>query len=200
MGRRLTSLSTIAAALIWAGAAALAENGDAEAGAQVFGKCKGCHEVGQGARHRIGPHLNGLFGRRAASHEGFRYSKSFQRAGTGGLEWHADTLDAFLENPRAMASGTRMSFRGLKDAQDRANLIAYLRVYSDDPANIPEADPTYEASDHDVDPAILALVGDPEYGLVNATPWPRCFKPDRNGRSHLSHGVFRLWAGRRRSW
>ena len=63
-----------------------------------------------------------------------------------------------------MTSGTRMSFRGIKDAADRANLIAYLRTFSDDPANIPEADPTAQATDHDLDPAILALVGDPEYG------------------------------------
>lgn len=143
---------------------ASAEPGDPELGAKVFAQCKGCHQIGQGAEHRIGPHLNFLFGRAAGSHEDFRYSKSFQRAGAGGLEWHADTLDAFLENPRAITSGTRMSFRGIKDAQDRAHLIAYLRNFSDDPANIPEADPTAQGIDHDVAPEILALVGDPEYG------------------------------------
>jgi len=144
--------------------AAVAERGDAEAGERVFQQCKGCHQVGAGAEHRIGPHLNGLFGRKAAGLDDFRYSKSFQRAGAGGLEWHAETLDVFLENPRAMTSGTRMSFRGLKDAQARADLIVFLRQFSDDPANIPEADPTAQAQDHDLNPAILALVGDPEYG------------------------------------
>ena len=141
-----------------------AETGDAAAGEKVFQQCKGCHQVGAGAKHRSGPHLNGLFGRKAAGLDDFRYSKSFQRAGAGGLEWHADTLDVFLENPRAMTSGTRMSFRGVKTARDRANLIAFLRQFSDDPANIPEADPTATGIDHDLDPAILALVGDPEYG------------------------------------
>lgn len=145
-------------------ALAEAEAGDAVRGERVFAQCKGCHQIGQGAKHRIGPHLNGLFGRSAGAHEDFKYSKSFQRAGNGGLEWHADTLDAFLENPRALTSGTRMSFRGIKDAQDRTDLIAYLRTYSDNPADIPEADPTARAIDHDVDPAILALEGDPEYG------------------------------------
>jgi cytochrome c len=144
--------------------AALSEQGDTAKGEKVFAKCKGCHQIGQGAKHRIGPHLNGLFGRKAAGYEDFKYSKSFQRAGAGGLEWHADTLDAFLENPRAMTSGTRMSFRGIKDASDRTHLIAYLRTFSDDPANIPEADPTATGTDHDLDPAILALEGDPEYG------------------------------------
>lgn len=141
-----------------------AEPGDAAAGEKVFQQCKGCHQVGAGAKNRIGPHLNGLFGRKAASLDDFKYSKSFERAGAGGLEWHADTLDVFLENPRAMTSGTRMSYRGLKDAQDRAHLIVYLRQFSDNPADIPEADPTAQAVDHDLDPAILALKGDPEYG------------------------------------
>ena len=57
-----------------------------------------------------------------------------------------------------------MSFRGIKDAGDRRNVIAYLRSFSDDPANIPEADPTASGIDHDLDPAILALEGDAEYG------------------------------------
>lgn len=159
----LTSLAVAFA--VWAQGAALADSGgDPEAGRKVFQKCTGCHQIGAGAEHRIGPHLNGLFGSPAAGHDGFRYSRSLQRAGAGGLEWHAETLDAFLANPRALASGTRMSFRGIADADDRRHLIAFLRQYSDDPANIPEADPTARAVDHDLDPAILALAGDPEYG------------------------------------
>lgn len=158
------ALSSVVMALCLFGAASQAETGDPEAGEIVFQKCSGCHQIGAGAAHRIGPHLNGVFGRVAASHADFRYSKSFQRAGAGGLEWHADTLDVFLENPRAMTSGTRMSFRGLKDAKDRRDLIAYMRRFSDNPADIPEADPTAVSTGHDVDPEILALVGDPEYG------------------------------------
>ena len=160
LARLLASLAVIVAATT-----ALSDVlGNAADGEKVFAQCKGCHQVGEGAKHRIGPHLNGLFGRQAASHDGFRYSKSFQRAGAGGLEWHADTLNVFLENPRAMTSGTRMSFRGIKDPQDRHDLIAYLRTFSDNPADIPEADPTAAALDHDLDPQILALQGDPEYG------------------------------------
>lgn len=141
-----------------------AVTGDAQKGEKLFSKCSGCHQIGQGAEHRIGPHLNGLFGRKAASHQDFQYTKSLRRAGTSGIIWSAETLSAFLENPRSMASQTRMSFGGMKDAQDRENLIAYLRRFSDDPANLPEALPTARAVDHDLDPAILALVGDPEYG------------------------------------
>lgn len=159
-------------------AAAADEFGDPVAGEKVFRKCKSCHQLGQGAKHRIGPHLNGIFGRQAGSHEDFRYSKALVRAGTGGLEWHADTLDAFLEKPRALASGTRMSFAGLKKSDDRLNLIAYLRTFSDNPANIPEADPTATPTDHDLDPAILALKGDPEYGEYLSSECTTCHQAD----------------------
>lgn len=173
MGRLLNTVLSAAVA-VFTTAAAADDFGDPDAGKTVYKKCKGCHQIGEGAKHRIGPHLNGIFGRQAASHEEFRYSKALARAGAGGLEWHADTLDTFLENPRAMASGTRMSFKGLKDPKDRLNLLAYLRAFSDDPANIPEADPTATATDHDLDPEILALQGDPEYGEYLSSECTTC--------------------------
>ncbi|MEM1301392.1 MAG: c-type cytochrome [Pseudomonadota bacterium] len=162
------------AVLYGSGVLAQAVQGDAAAGEVLFSQCKGCHQIGEGAKHRVGPHLNGLFGMTAGSHDGFRYSQAFQKLGASGLEWHADTLDAFLENPRAMSRGTRMSFRGIKDAGERADLVAYLRTFSDDPANIPEADPTAQAVDHDLDPAILALVGDREYGEYLSSECTTC--------------------------
>ena len=82
--RALTITLTLAA-FAATGVGATEALGDAEAGKQVFLQCKGCHEVGQGARDRIGPHLNGIFGRQAAAHEGFSYSKSMQRAGVDGV-------------------------------------------------------------------------------------------------------------------
>jgi len=141
-----------------------ADSGDADLGKTVFARCTSCHQIGKGATNRVGPELNRLFGRRAGSIEGFPYSKSLTRAGNDGLEWHFDTLDAYLENPKALVSGTRMSFRGVKDQVDRENLLAYLRLFSDSPANIPEAEPTATRTDHGIDPAILALQGDPDYG------------------------------------
>lgn len=172
--KRLKSLSLSVAVLVLCTAAAADEFGDPVAGEKVYKQCKSCHQVGDGARHRIGPHLNGIFGRQAASHDAFRYSKGLIKIGAGGLEWHADTLDAFLENPRAMATGTRMSFKGIKSKEDRLNVIAYLRTFSDDPANIPEADPTATATDHDLDPAILALKGDTEYGEYLSSDCTTC--------------------------
>jgi cytochrome c len=138
--------------------------GDPAAGAEVFEQCSGCHEVGQDAEHGIGPHLNALFGRPAAGLEDFSYSRSLQRAGAGGLEWHVETLDVFLENPQALATGTRMSFGGLEDPAERRNLIAYLRDFSGDPSSLPPRDRTVQTTNHDLDPEILALQGDPAYG------------------------------------
>ncbi|WP_299832266.1 c-type cytochrome [uncultured Roseobacter sp.] len=175
---RAVFLPAVLAAISVAGAVWAEGFGDAEAGARVFTKCKGCHEIGQGARDRIGPHLNGIFGRRAAAHEGYAYSKSMARAGNDGLIWTAETLGAYVENPRALVSKTRMSFRGLKDAQDRADLLAFLRDYSDNPADVPEAEPTARATDHDVDPAILALKGDAEYGEYLSSECLTCHQQD----------------------
>jgi cytochrome c len=173
----IAGLVTIAA-LGFPGAAIADLLGDAEKGAEVFDQCIGCHEIGKGAVDNIGPHLNGIFGRRAGAHADYPYSESLARAGADGLIWDARTLDAYIANPLALVSKTRMSFPGLEDKAERADLLAYLRVYSDDPSNIPEAAPTGRATDHNVDPAILALEGDPEYGEYLATECLTCHKAD----------------------
>jgi cytochrome c len=152
--------------------------GDAGKGAEVFSLCSGCHAVGPGAEDGIGPHLNGIFGREAGAHDGFAYSGAMERMGTDGLVWTLETLDAYIETPRALVSKTRMSFGGLADAQERADLLAYLRTFSDDPANIPGAAPTAVGTDHDLAPDILALQGDPDYGAFLATECLSCHKAD----------------------
>lgn len=177
MTLRGLSLLTAAVGLL-AGSLAAQELGDAEAGEKVFSKCKGCHQIGIGAKDRIGPHLNGIFGRRAAAHEAFDYSEAMERAGADGMVWTARTLDAYLENPRALVSKTRMSFRGLKDATDRANVLAYMRDFSDNPRDVPEAEPTARATDHDLDPEILAIQGDPEYGEYLSNECLTCHRAD----------------------
>ncbi|WP_299737894.1 c-type cytochrome, partial [uncultured Roseobacter sp.] len=177
MTLRRLSLLTAAVGLL-AGSLAAQELGDAEAGEKVFSKCKGCHQIGIGAKDRIGPHLNGIFGRRAAAHGSFDYSEAMERAGADGMVWTARTLDAYLENPRALVSKTRMSFRGLKDPTDRANVLAYMRDFSDNPRDVPEAEPTARATDHDLDPEILAIQGDPEYGEYLSNECLTCHRAD----------------------
>lgn len=140
------------------------EIGDKLRGAEIFQQCKACHEVGDGAQNRVGPSLNGVFGRRAGALPEFRYSENMVRMGVEGLTWTLETLDAYLENPRALVSRTRMSYRGLKDPQDRADVMAYLRDFSDDPGNIPGAEPTARLSEYGIDAEVLAIEGDPEYG------------------------------------
>ena len=164
----------VLAALMTAGTGYASEMGDHEKGEVVFNKCKSCHEIGDGAKNRVGPQLNGVFGRTAGTVADLKYSKSMIRMGNDGLIWAEETLDAYLENPKALVSRTRMSFRGMKDAEDRADLLAYLRIYSDNPADIPEAEPTATGTDHDLDRAILALEGDPEYGEYLASECQTC--------------------------
>ena len=96
------------------------------AGEKIYRKCKACHQVGGGAKNRVGPQLNGVIGRAAGSVEGFKYSKAMKATGSGGLVWTDETLTAFLEAPKKYVPKTRMSFRGLKKADDRAAIIAYL--------------------------------------------------------------------------
>ncbi len=99
----------------------------AAAGEKVFAKCKACHQVGEGAKNRTGPILNGTFGAPAAHVDGFKYSKGMQEAAEEGVVWDAETLDAFLEKPKAVIPKTKMSFAGLRKAEDREAVIAYLQ-------------------------------------------------------------------------
>lgn len=160
-------------------AAAQASLGDAEAGAKVFRECASCHMVGKAAVNRIGPHLNGVFGRRAASVEGFnRYSRGLRRMGADGLFWDLDALGAYIENPKAFASDTLMNYKGLKDADARADVLAYLRLFSENPANIPEAAPTAMPHEVDIGADILALQGDPDYGEYLSSECTTCHQLD----------------------
>lgn len=154
--------------------AVAAEVGDAEKGRKIFAKCKNCHMVGEGARNRIGPHLNEIFGRSAAGIEGFKYSKDMLRAGADGLIWSPDKLDIYIENPKSLVTGTRMNFRGIKSKDERQDLLAYLRGFSASPRDIPESAPTATRSDPELDSAILAIEGDPDYGAYLSSECTTC--------------------------
>lgn len=155
-----------------------AEIGDIGNGEKVYRKCRSCHAVGPGVQNGIGPHLNELFGRKAASVEGFGYSRGMARAGANGLTWTTENLHIYIENPKSLVSGTRMRFRGIKDQKDRTDLLAYMRQFSANPQDIPEAEPTATPSDPRVDQAVLAIVGDTEYGEYLSSECKTCHKAD----------------------
>jgi cytochrome c len=181
---RIVAASLLAFCALALPAGAEIAAGDAERGAALWRECRSCHDVGPDARNRVGPHLNEIFGRRAAAIEGYDYSRDMERAGADGLTWDADTLDIYIENPKALVTGTRMAFGGIEDSQDRADLIAYLRRFSASPQNIPEAAPTAPPRDPDLDPSILAIEGDPAYGEYLAGECTTCHQ-----RSGADEGI-----------
>ena len=169
----------LAAALLAILPAAGAGSADAERGRAVYlHACKRCHQAGSGAEHRIGPHLNAVFGRAAGSLEGYRYSPAMTEAGSGGLVWTDATLDAFLAEPRALVPHSRMSFAGMEGADDRADLLAWLRVFSGAPSELPPAEPTATPEEFGLDPDLLAIPGDPEYGEYLAGECITCHRGD----------------------
>ncbi|MEM9233349.1 MAG: cytochrome c family protein [Pseudomonadota bacterium] len=102
---------------------------EAQKGRALFGDCAVCHQVDPARGHRIGPNLYGVYGAPAARHPDFRYSKALQRAG---ITWDEDSLDQYLESPQSFVKGGRMAYRGMKDPEDRAAMIAYLKTLTDE--------------------------------------------------------------------
>jgi cytochrome c len=110
-------------------AGALAAGNPAK-GEKLFKKCAACHSLAPGKK-KVGPSLHGVIGRAAGTADGFRYSKAMTAYGQSGVVWGEDTLNVYLEAPRKVVKGTKMSFPGLKKAQDRADVIAYLKQVSE---------------------------------------------------------------------
>ena len=125
--RKLAAIICSTAFFALSGAQVFA-TGDVAAGEKVFKKCKACHVVNK-EQNRTGPHLVNLFGRTAGSLEGYKkYSKAMK---TSGVVWDEETLDAYLKAPKKYVKGTRMAFAGLKKDADRANVIAYMKTFSE---------------------------------------------------------------------
>ena len=110
---------------------------DAAAGEQVFKKCLACHNADRGGANALGPNLWGVLGEEVGKGaHGFAFSPAL--SGVGGT-WNWDNLSAWLASPKKFAPGTKMTFAGLSNPQDRANVIAFLNAHSDGPLPLPAA-------------------------------------------------------------
>ena len=98
--------------------------GDATKGEKVFTQCKACH-VAEAGKNRVGPSLWDVVGRKSGSIAGFNYSKANKESG---VSWTEEVLYTYLEAPQKFMPGTRMAFVGLKNPQDRVDVIAYLKT------------------------------------------------------------------------
>ena len=108
---------------------------DPAAGEKVAGKCKACHSFGKGESNRVGPNLWGVVGGPSAHKDDYSYDDAVKNLK---ITWTFENLDKFLTSPKALAPGTKMTFPGLPKAQDRANLLRWLRDQSDSPVPLPQ--------------------------------------------------------------
>ena len=109
---------------------------DPAAGEQVFKKCTACHNADKGGANALGPNLWDVLGEPIGQGKGFPFSSAL--SGVGG-NWDFDKLSAWLTSPKKFAPGTKMTFAGLSNPQDRANVIAFLNAHSDSPEPMPKA-------------------------------------------------------------
>lgn len=129
----ITTPRRLAAALALAGLLAATADRPAaaenvEKGAQSFRKCRACHDVGPNAANKVGPALNGVYGRAAGANPGFAYSDAMKTAGAKKLVWNDETLNGYLESPGTYLPKNKMAFKGITDEAERADLIAFLKT------------------------------------------------------------------------
>ena len=151
--------------------ATLLATGDPAKGEAVFAKCTACHTANQGGAAGIGPNLYGVLGQPIGKHAaGFAYSSDL--AGHGG-DWSYENMDAWLKSPKAFASGTKMTFAGLGSAEDRANVILFLRENGGGPA-LPEpaAEEPAEGADAAAGDAAAGPATEPGADAAGATAMP----------------------------
>lgn len=113
----------------------LLASANVENGKTIFKKCAVCHDATKGGANKVGPNLYGIVGHPVGKTAGFAYSSAM--AGHGG-SWDYHTLNTYLHKPREVVPGTKMAFAGLSKAQDRADVVAYLRQQADAPAPLPQ--------------------------------------------------------------
>ena len=129
--------ATAAAAAPAVPLATLLASADASQGASSAKKCQSCHDFTQGGPNKTGPNLYDVVGRKIASHPGFAYSDVLK--GHVADTWSYEELDKWLSSPKSLMPGTKMTFAGIDDPVERANVLAYLRTLSPNPVPFPAA-------------------------------------------------------------
>lgn len=147
----------------------LLASANVQAGETVAKKCAACHNFVEGAGAKVGPDLYNVIDRQIGSAEGFKYSAPLQAAHDEGKKWTYEHLYHFLKNPKADMPGTAMGFAGLAKSEDRANLIAYLRTLSHEPAPLPAPE---AAAPAEAAPAAAEAPAAPAAGAAPAAPAP----------------------------
>ena len=122
----------------------------ADRGARQWNKCKACHTVDKDGASRTGPNLYGIIGRTVAALDGFRYSSALEALGTS--VWTYEAMDEWLQNPQAMAKGSKMVYI-LGKPDQRADLLAYLATFSDQPVPFPTVEDVVDAAEEAVEQA-----------------------------------------------
>ena len=155
-------------------------------GEKVFKKCGSCHAIGDKAKHKTGPLLTGIMGTPVGGADGFKYSAAFAEANASGMIWDDEAMRAFLANPKSAIKGTKMSFSGLKNDGDLDAIIAYLNSHSEQDkasleglaengeAEVVEASLATLERSHSIDPALLAVEGDIDYGEYLSSECTTC--------------------------
>jgi cytochrome c len=110
-----------------AASAALAQ--DAAAGKTSFNKCMACHAVGEGAKNKVGPELNGIDGRKSGTAEGYSYSDANKNSG---ITWNKEQFLDYIKDPKAKIPNTKMVFAGIKNEKEANDLWAFLAQYDKD--------------------------------------------------------------------
>jgi len=124
-----TMKSLILASVVLASTIGMAKAQDLAAGEQSFRKCGPCHSVGEDARNKVGPELNGLDGRKSGTVEGYSYSAANKAAN---ITWNEASFKEYIQAPAAKVPGTKMAFAGIKNEKEIANLWGYLKQFKAD--------------------------------------------------------------------
>ena len=124
-----SALAALAAFGVVLASAGFARAQDVAAGKTSFNKCMACHAIGEGAKNKVGPELNGLDGRKAGSVEGYSYSEANKNSG---ITWNAAQFKDYIKNPKAKVPGTKMAFAGITKESEIDNLWAYVSQFDKD--------------------------------------------------------------------